>query len=328
MNKLMKISVLMILICFLLLVFLSSGVLAAENNYPKKPIKLVVPYNPGGGSDISARIFAKYSLEYFGQPLIVVNISGAGGSVGGQEVLNSNPDGYTLFWHHAAMHVSYHTGIADFTWDSFTPICQTASVTDAIIVSPDAQWNTIEELMTYIKENPGKLKLGVTLGATTHFEAYQMDIASGGDNINIIACGGDADKITKLLGGHVDAISVTISSGIDFIKAGEVKALAITALERNSYIPNIPTIIESGFDVVNVRSYNVFAPKGLSQDISDIISKTFEKMTKDERIVKELTKLTITPAYRNQEQSIPNLLEEDATYYKITRFAKFKGLMK
>jgi len=325
MKRIVKIMILSLLVCSLVISICFEGLTTAKGVYPTKPIKLVVPYNPGGGSDISARIFAKYAEEFFGQPIIVANISGAGGSVGGQEVLNSKPDGYTLFWHHAAMHVSYHTGVADFTWDSFTPVCQPAYANNCVVVATDAPWNTIEELMAYIKENPGKVRMGVNIGATTHFIGVGMDIATGGGNIVFVAGGGDSDRITKLLGGFIDFTPNTLSTAIDFIAAGKVKGLAITSPERTPYLPDIPTLVERGFDVISVFDYGVFAPPGLPQEIVDIISKTFEKMTKDERVIKDLDKLTITPLYRNHEEFVMRLLEEDARYYKLARFA---GLIK
>lgn len=324
MNKISKNMILLLLACILMVAVCFESV-AAEKEYPTKPIKMVVPYGPGGGSDISARVFAKYAEEYFGQPIIVANISGAGGSVGGQEVLNSKPDGYTIFWHHAAMHVAYHTGVADFTWDSFTPICQGAFSQDVIAVSKDAPWNTIEELMAYIEENPKKVRIGVNIGATTHFVGVGMDLATGGGNIIFVAGGGDSDRITKLLGGFTELTPITISTAIDFIAAGKIKALAVTGPERSPYLPELPTMIERGFNVISVKDYGVFAPPGLPSEIGDFISKTFEKMTQDERILKDLDKLTVTPLYRNYDEFTKNLLEEDVKFYKIARFA---GLIK
>jgi len=324
MKRRKKIMILLALVCILLVNVCFEG-FAVEKAYPTKPIKLVVPYNPGGGSDISARIFAKYAEEFFGQPIIVANISGAGGSVGGQEVLNSSPDGYTLFWHHAAMHVAYHTGVADFTWDSFTPICQGAFSQDVIAVSKEAPWNNIEELMAYIEKNPKKVRMGVNIGATTHFVGVGMDIATGGGNIIFVAGGGDSDRITKLLGGFTEVTPITISTAKDFMTAGKIKALAVTGPKRSPYLPELPTMIERGYDVISVKDYGVFAPPGLPSEIGDFISKTFEKMTQDERILKDLDKLTVTPLYRNYDEFTKNLLEEDVKFYKIARFA---GLIK
>lgn len=318
--------ILLVIVISLLVVSCFEGLAEAEESYPTKPIKLVVPYNPGGGSDISARIFAKYAEEYFGQPIIVTNITGAGGSVGGQEVLDSKPDGYTLFWHHAAMHVAYHTSVADFTWDSFTPVCQGAFTEgNCIVVAADAPWNNIEELIDYIKENPGEIKMAVNIGATTHFIGVGLDVVTGGGKINFVAAGGDSDRITKLLGGFVDVIPNTISVAKEFIDAGKVKGLAITGPDRSKALSEVPTFVEKGYNIISVMDYGVFAPPGLPNEIADIISKAFEKMTKDERIIKDCNEHGLTPLYRNQEDFKKRLLEEDVRYYKLARFA---GLIK
>jgi len=316
----------LIMLISLLIVFCFGGLVIAAQSYPTKPIRMVVPYDPGGGSDISARIFAKYAEEYLGQPIVVTNISGAGGSVGGQEVLNSKPDGYTLFWHHAAMHVSYHTGIADFTWDSFTPICQGAFTEgNCIVVAADAPWDSIEELINYAKNHPGEIRMAVNIGATTHFIGVGLDVAAGGGKFTFVAAGGDSDRITKLLGGFIEVIPNTISVAKEFIEAGKVKGLAVTGPERSKALPEVPTLIEKGYDVMSVMDYGVFGPPGVPGEIVDTVSKAFEKMCKDERIIKEWNEQGITSLYRNQEDFKEVLLEEDVRYYKLARFA---GLVK
>jgi len=325
MRRTVRFMILSLLVCSLVITVCFEGLTAAKGVYPTKPIKLVVPYNPGGGSDISARVFTKYAEEYFGQPIIVANISGAGGSVGGQEVLNSKPDGYTLFWHHGAMHVSYHTGIADFTWDNFTPVCQAAFSNGSIVVAKDAPWNTIEELMTYIKENPGKVHEAVTIGGTSHFGGVEVDLATGGGNLVFVSGGGDNEKITKLLGGFFEMTSLTTSAARDFLGAGKIKVLATAGSERDPYFPDIPTMQERGFDVTIVKDYGVFAPPGLPQDIANTISEIFKKMLEDERVIKDLDKVGVIPLYRNHDELIKRLLEEDVRYYKIGRVA---GLIK
>lgn len=311
------------IIFLILIILLCSFVLnVAASSYPEKPIKMVVPYNPGGGSDISARIFAKYAEEYFGQPMVVTNIAGAGGAVGGQEVLDSRPDGYTLFWHHQAMHAGYHTGVADYTWDSFTPICMAAGIEgNCIVVLADAPWNKIEEFIDYIEEHPGELRMAVNIGATTHFIGIAIDVATGGDKLVYVSAGGDADRITKLLGGHVDVIPNSINVAKNYIDAGEVKGLAITGRERSSALPDIPTFLEKGYDVLSVIDYGVFGPAGMSEEVVDFISKTFENMCKDERIIRELEEHGTNVSYLDQEAFKQLLLDEDVRYYRGARAA-------
>ena len=313
----------LLIICITVIaVFCSFALNGVARSYPEKPIKMVVPYNPGGGSDTSARIFAKYAEEFFGQPIVVTNISGAGGAVGGQEVLNSKPDGYTLFWHHQAMHAGYHTGVADYTWDAFTPICSAAGIEgNCIVVPADAPWDTLEEFINYIEDHPGELKMAVNIGATTHFIGIAIDVATGGDKLVYVSAGGDSDRITKLLGGHVDVIPNSINIAKEYIEAGEVKGLAITGRERSDALPNIPTFLEKGYDVLSVIDYGVFGPAEMSADVVDFISKTFEKMCQDERIIKELNEHGTNVGYRNQDEFIKLLLAEDVRYYRGARAA-------
>jgi len=313
-----------ILIMFisLFIVLCFSGLTVAAQSYPEKPIKMVVPYGPGGGSDITARIFAKYAEEYFGQPMVVANITGAGGAVGGQEVLDSQADGYTLFWHHQAMHAGYHTGVADYTWDSFTPICTAAGVEgNCILVDDEAPWNTIEELVDYARNHPGELIMPVNIGATSHFIGIGLDQEAGGDKFVFVASGGDADRIKQLLGGHVQVVPNTINAAKEYIEAGEAKGLAITGRKRSEALPEVPTLLEVGYDILSVIDYGVFGPAGLSDDVVDTISKTFEKMCKDERIIKEINEVGTSIIYRNQEEFLELLLDEDVRYYKLARAA-------
>jgi len=318
----LKILILVFLACIFLF---NLNVLTFAIEYPTKPIKLIIPYNPGGGSDISARIFSKYAEEYFGQPLVVANISGAAGSVGCLEALNSKPDGYTLLWHHSAMHVAYHTGVADFTWDDFTPVCQGAFSMNAIAVKKDAPWKSIDDLMSAIKENPGKIKMGAGIGSTNHFIGVEMDLATGGGNLKFVAGGGDSDLLIKLLGGFIDYTGLTISSAIDFMKDGKVRLLAVTGPKRSVYLPDIPTLQEKGYNVTCVKDYNVYAPKGLPDEICSVISNNFKEMTEDKRVINDLKKLCVTALYRNQDDTIKQIFSEDVRYYKLARFA---GLIK
>ena len=326
MNRILKVNLIFLLIISLIIFIGIQGLAIEKNDYPSKPIKVVVPYNPGGGSDLSARTFAKYSEEYFGEPMIVTNIAGAGGSTGGQEVLNSRPDGYTIFWHHNAMHVSYHTGIADFTWDSFTPICRLASAPGILAVSKDAPWDTIDDLVEYMKKNPKEIRMGVGIGATSHFLGVELDIATGGgDKISFVAVSGDAGMLQAILGGQIELAYLSLASAKEYVKSGKIKELATTGASRNKYFPDTPTLVEKGLNATAVMGYGVFGPPELSEEIVNFISKTFEKMTKDERLVKDLESLNLTNEYLNTEEFVNELLENDLKYYKSARVA---GLIK
>lgn len=306
----------------LALALATASMTSAADKFPSKPIKIIVPFGPGGGSDVSIRVYSKYAQEYLGQPIVVANIAGGGGTVGALEALKARPDGYTLFWHHEAIHVAYFTGVADFGWSGFFPVCEAGYAVDLIGVKKEAPWNTIEDFVNYIKANPGKLKMAVTIGATTHFTTVETDLASGGGNkIVLVSSGGDSDKATKILGGFIDAGVFSMPGVASFIEGGKIKALATTGPTRSKFMPDVPSMVERGFDVISEKNYVIFAPPKIPKEAAEVLSKAFEKMTKDPRVVKDLAVQTVDPLFFNHEDTVKRLTTIEARYGKIAKAA-------
>lgn len=291
-----KSAVVLLVICALLIVGANPGMAA----YPEKPIKMIVTYNPGGGNDATARIFSKYAEEFFGQPMVIANVAGAGGIVGAREVLESKPDGYTLLWMHEALITGYISGVADFTWEELTPICQTCATADVIVVKKDSPYKDIDEFMEYVKNNPKKVRMPINIGATTHFEMAAIDIAAGGDKIIPVAAGGGADRLKKLLGGFVEASSLNAPSVPQYVEAGEIRPLAVSTPERSPFFPDVPTFLEKGYNVKKTYNMNVFGPPGMDPEVVKIISEAFKKMTEDPRVKEDLAKFMASPHYLDQ----------------------------
>jgi tripartite-type tricarboxylate transporter receptor subunit TctC len=318
MKEFKKISVTLVLL--VAIVSVAGLALASGDPFPTKPIKIIVPYKPGGGADTTARVFAKYGKEYFGKPLVVKNITGAAGSVGAKTVKDAKPDGYTLLWHANAFMASYHARVAKFRFDDLTPICQNIFASDVIVVRKDAPWNTIEELMNYIKKNPGKVRMGVNVGATTYFLGVNMAYALNAyDSIRYVAGGGDMDRTTKLLGGHIDVTPIVTSTVMEYIKSGKVKALASTSPARNPYLPKLPTFREKGYDVTSIKQFYVFGPPKLPEKIKNKIADTFGKLCKDKRIIDDFDKLKMEVQYSKDVELIGKMLEQDTKFYKLSR---------
>jgi tripartite-type tricarboxylate transporter receptor subunit TctC len=312
----------MIISISLAIIMICASASTAAEKFPAKPIKIIVPFAPGGGSDVSIRVYAKYAQEYLGQPFVVANIAGGGGTVGALETLKARPDGYTLFWHHEAIHVSYLTGVADFGWSAFYPVCEAGYAVDLVGVKKEAPWNTIDEFMQYIKANPGKLRMAATIGATTHFTTVEMDLATGGGNkIVLVSSGGDSDKATKILGGFIEAGVFSMPGVASFIEAGKIKGLATTGPERSKFMPDLPSMVERGYEVLSEKNYVIFAPPKLPKDVAEVLAKAFEKMTKDPRVVKDLAVQTVTPLYFNHEEVVKRLTQIEARYAKIAKAA-------
>ena len=278
------------------LVFSGLPVCAADN-YPAKPIKMIVGYAPGGGVDTTARIFAKYAEEFLGQPVIITNVTGGGGSIGAREVLKAKPDGYTLLWMHEAILSGYITGVAKFSWEEFAPLGKAVATCDAIVVKADSPWKTIDEFMTYLKNNPGKIKMPVEIGSMSQLELAAIDNAAGGRKIVAVSGGGGATRIPKLLGGFLDAASLNAPSIPQYVKDGSLRPLAVCTPERSPFFPDLPTLMEKGYNVNKPFNMYVFGPKGLPSNVISKVNSALKKFSEDARVKKDLAAILAVPSY-------------------------------
>jgi len=320
MFKKIKCSCIVLSIFIIISIFVGI-VFAADSQYPIKPIQVVVPYDPGGGSDVSARMLGKHAERHFGQPWIIKNIAGGGGVVGCNEVLNSKPDGYTLVWHHTSMNLQYHTGASDFTWDAFTPICMgIGMMNNVLIVSADAPWNTINEMVDYAIKNPGKVGLGCAIGSSNHLSFALLDQAAGGNVFNFVFTGGgDSEQLTKVLGGFSDCTGISIPQAEENQKAGKVKILATIGSKRSKFLPDVPTLIESGYDSVVDKDFTLYGPPGMSEDVVKIIAEKMKALTEDTEVVNDLASVKMEAIYHDTETTRQRLLEEDVKFYRLSR---------
>jgi len=299
----------------------------AEEKYPAKPINTIVGYAPGGSSDTLVRILAKYAPKYLGTNIVVVNIKGGGGTIGAREVLNSKPDGYTTLVNHQSMFTGYHTGIADFNFDDFTPVCGLSIQANLFGVRANSPWKTLNDIIEYAKKHPGELKMGANIGATTHFQTILLQILTN-NAFRIVATGGDADRITKILGGHTDISPLGVSSVVPYLKSGKLRALAVLSSERDPSLPDVPTIKEMGIDFPPMsQQWGLYLPPGAPESVVKTLSSSFKKLLADPDCVKDLAKVYIRPFYLDTEEFVKYLYKEDANYYYLARVAGLKPKM-
>ncbi|MCD7877759.1 MAG: tripartite tricarboxylate transporter substrate binding protein [Cloacibacillus porcorum] len=312
-------------VCFVVLsVFAFTGLPAcAADKYPSKPIKMVVGYAPGGGVDTTARIFAKYAEEFLGQPVVITNVAGGGGSIGAREVLKARPDGYTLLWMHEAILSGYITGVAKFSWEEFTPLGKAVATCDAIVVKADSPWKTIDEFMAYLKDNPGKVKMPVEIGSMSQLELAAIDNAAGGKRIVAVSGGGGSTRIPKLLGGFLDAASLNAPSIPQYVKDGSLRPLAVCTPERSPFFPELPTLMERGYDVNKPFNMYVFGPNGLPKDVVERVSRALKKFSEDERVKKDLAAILAAPSFMTPDEQAKYLT--DLTVY-LQGVAKKAGI--
>jgi len=277
---------------------------AAAQDYPDHAVDVIVPFNPGGGADSSQRTFNKYAEPIAGQPLVIVNKPGAGGTKGWAEMVRMAPDGYTMsivtppFNVIPALARPKQTG---YTLDQFTYVCIYAVVPDVLLVREDSDFETLADLIDYAKANPGKIKAANTgtLGAD-FMTTLLIENATGVEFTQIPFTGG-SEALQGILSGTTDAM--VASSLFAVAQKGSLRTLAIAAPERDSNIPDVPTFKEQGYDVVSER-YRVFGgPPGLSDDVVNFWADVCEQVTANEDFRKEMNEIGQPPAYRGPDEA-------------------------
>lgn len=276
----MKISKNLLNLATLTLVGLSAALSvtashAQATTYPTKPVKIVVPFAPGGGSDFMARLLSKQLTEKLGQPVIIENRPGAGGNLGADIALKAPPDGYTLLL--AAASYTVNPSVYKLSFDSvkdITPIAQLARGPFIIAINPKLPVKTLKELVDYAKKDASKLTYASAgNGSITHLVTeYFLDIA--GVDIVHAAYKGTSPALTDTISGNTQLVFGTVASTLPFVKSGQLRALAVSTPKRLGALPDVPTAAEAGYPAFQVTNWHgLVGPKGIPADIADKINK-------------------------------------------------------
>lgn len=253
-------------------------------SYPEEPITLVVGFGAGGGLDIVARAIADASSECTDQPITVVNQEGAGGTIAASEVANGEPDGYTAYLGAVANMVAQpHRAGADLGYDSpddYSPVMNVLYFSQVMAVSPDAPYQTIEEMLEYAEQNPGEITVGSgSEGSLPHLTLEAMKREAGVD-ITHVPFTGFSESVPAFLGGHIDAVIVTPADMVAHVEAGDAKIIGVFSDERIDVFPDAPTFTESGVSYAQDNYYMVILPDETPEPIvnalHDILKCTIE----------------------------------------------------
>lgn len=301
-----------------LVALLAFASMAFAGTFPEKPVQLVVPFKPGGGSDISARIVAKYASGYFPEKFIVTNISGGQSRTGQIHVQKARPDGYTLFWQHQILHMLYATGTSRTEWDVFEPVAAVAEASNCVVVPSSSRFKAMADLVAFMKSHPGKIRYGVSPNVNSHF-AYLAIAADTDIEGMVIPMNGDKNRIIAMLGGNMDASTVTISAAAPYLKSGDLRMLGVMAGERNSLYPEYPTLPELGIDGVANFNYVAFAPKGTPVERLDALALAFKKAMADPECIAELGKSWVSPRFMDRQATIEMLDRDSKEYLKLAK---------
>jgi len=245
-----------------------------QSDYPNRPVKMVVPFAPGGASDFVARIISPKLGELLGQSIVIENRAGASGNIGMEAAARSSADGYTIYLGNIgtiAINPAIFPNLAVNPLKDFIAITEVAEVPSILIVNPSVPANSVAELVTLAKSKPGELNFASPGSSTLNrLEMEQFMKVAGLKIVHIPYTGGAGPAVSGMLGGETQVMFVTLSSAIGFIQAGRLKALGISTTKRIGVLPQVPTMIEAGYpDMVSSSWQGVFVPTGTPRPIVD-----------------------------------------------------------
>jgi tripartite-type tricarboxylate transporter receptor subunit TctC len=271
---------------------LAPGLTAWAQEYPAKPIELVLPFGPGGSHDLTARALVSVAQPYLGQPLVVVLRPGGGGAVGSQVVTRAKPDGYTLLFGGSGPNTIFPlVQKAPIGPDAFVPVARINYSPSVFAVRADAPWKSLRELIQYAKQNPGKLNFANTGPWGAGDFPMRMVARATGIEYNNIPHDGGGPALLALLGGHADASFQFSAQLLPHIGAGKIRALAVTDSKRIPQLAAVPTLQEEGVDVVFTMWRSVVAPKGTPPAVVEKLEAALRQMTEDksfQALIKQL----------------------------------------
>jgi len=296
---------------------------AAQTAYPSKPLRLVSPFPPGGVVDTVSRVVAQKLSESLGQPVVVENKVGAGGNIAAEFVSKSSPDGYTLLMGSIATHainVSLYSRMPYDAERDFAPVSLAATNTNLVVVNPSFPVRSIAELIAYAKANPGKLNYGTAGSGTAQHLAGELFKTTAGIDMVHVPYKGAAPAISDLLAGQIPLMFVDISISLPHVRAGRLRALAVTAGKRIPQLPEVPTVAESGLPGFEVNAwFGVFAPAGTTREIVNRLNADIVRGLAAPEVRERLLALGVEPQTSTPEQLAAFVKSEIAKWGRIVR---------
>jgi len=285
--------------------------------YPTQPIRVIVPFAPGGASDFVARLIQPRLTQFLGQQVVVENRAGAAGNVGMDVAARGAPDGYTVFLGNVGT-VSINPSLfADITVrpeKDFIPVSIVADTPGILIANPKFPPNNAKDLVEYAKARPGKINFASPgSGSLNRLEMEVFRLNAGLDMNHVPYKGGAGPAVADIMGGHVELMFTTISSAIQHVKVGRLKALGVTTKERMPALPDVPTMLEQGFPA-NVSSswQGVLVPAGTPRPIIDKIHAALVHSVHDPKVVERMAEAGVIATTSKSPEAFKAYLAEDA----------------
>jgi tripartite-type tricarboxylate transporter receptor subunit TctC len=297
---------------------------AAADDYPARPILLVVPYPAGGGNDVLARMVAAKMSVTLGQPIVIENRGGAGSTIGTRDVARSAPDGYTLLIATSSLAINPQL-YPDTAYDpvkDFSPVGLIAKSPNLVLVHPSVPAHNIAELIALAKKDPGKLDFASTgIGTSTHLSGMLFAIMAG-IKINPVPYKGVAPALTDLIGGQVPLMFCPMAGAVGFVHSGNVRALAVTGSARSPLFPDVPTVAEAGLPGYEAElHYGIVAPGGTPPAIIAKLNRALNAALAEDDVKSRMGVDGTEPLPSTPEAYAADIANEEAKYSKIVKMS-------
>lgn len=307
---------------------LTAGIAHAQDAYPSKPIRLIVPFPPGGTTDIVGRLFADKLSQELGQTVVIENKAGAGGSIGSAQVASAEPDGYLLGIATVSTHGINPAIYPNLPFDAekdFTPISNLAAVPNVMTTNPKVGVKTIGEFVELAKKNPGKFAYASAgNGSVSHMMGELFKISSGTDLMHV-PYRGVGPALNDTLAGQVDVLFDNLPSSLPHIQAGKLVAMAVASNKRVAALPDVPTFAEAGFAPVNDSSwFGLIGPANLPKPVLEKLHAAVVKVSADPALMSRLESLGASPVANTPEEYAQQISAEIAKNKRIAKEANVK----
>jgi len=303
--------------------------LAAADTYPSKPIRFVVPYPAGGPLDTIARLLGQKVSESVKQPVVVDNKPGAGGNIGADAVAKSPADGYTILMGAVATHAINPTLYASIPYDpvrDFIPVTQVASTPNVLVVNPSVPAASVREFIAYAKANPGKLNFGSgSTGSAGHL-AGELFKTQAGVEMTHVPYKGAAPAMNDLVGGQIQLMFDNLASSLGQVKAGRVRALAVTTARRTSLAPDLPTIAESGLPGFDINTwFGIFVPANTPREVVERLHAEFTRALALPDVKERMLALGAEPVGSRPDEFAAYIRAEGEKYARVIKASGAKA---
>lgn len=277
----------------LVLAALSTPTFAA---FPSKPIELIVPFSPGGGSDVSARIFSSCLAKQLPVKVLVKNVTGARGIIAQVQVRNARPTGYELLWAHQGMDMGKATGRADFNYQTFEPVASSVVMNYGIFAGKGSGIDNVKSLKQAVVKSPGKYNIGVAIDGFSQYAALDF-LDNAGVNpkkLNTIPMSGDKTRIVATIQGNLSLVPTAVAAAAPYVKSGDINPVAILSKKSVASLPKAKTAEQQGVDSHFSMFFTTYAPKGTPEKRVQMLAEAWKKAANDPACQKQLAQRSMS----------------------------------